>query len=407
MRRFTLLRAPLLVAATLLTLSGNAQAGGFLVYEPFNESMARAGAVVANADKPTAVWFNPAGLAFQSGLGLTLGAVYTTANNSFEPKDGGDSVSAVPGNYVLPHLFVAAQPLEWMTLGIGTYSVYGLGTEWPEDWFGREFGIYSAMTTLSINPSVAFRIGRSLGIGLGFDVVRGAVETRAGIPEPVGGEALFGGEGWGYGFNAGVAWQAIPNVFHVGASYRSRVSMDFTGRIDYSPPPEFSRDLRDQDGEGGLTMPDIIALGVSYWPLPSLELALDGVLVNWATYDVTKIKLADGTPMDQVHDYHASWVARLGVEWDTPLPGFVVRGGVIYDQSPAPSDRLEPTLPDADQVDFTCGVGYDMNWLAIDLAYQLAWFLPSEATGGVAGPEGTYKTLAHMVGLGATLRVGQ
>ncbi len=404
MRRTLFGRTPLLVALLVLGLVSSAQAGGFLVYEPFNDSMARGGATVANSDKPTAIWFNPAGLAFQPGFGLTLGAIYTTANNSLEPKDGSPTVEAVPGNYVLPHLFVAAQPVEWMTLGIGTYSVYGLGTEWPQDWFGREFGIYSAMTTLSVNPSVALRLDKTLGVGFGFDVIRGSVETRMGIPEPVGGEATFGGEGWGYGFNAGIAWQAIPNVFHVGASYRSRVSMDFTGRIDYSPPPEFQRDLIDQDGKGGLVMPDIIAVGISYWPVPSLELALDGVMVNWKTYDVTKIELNDKSRMDQVHNYHASFVARLGVEWDSPVEGLILRGGLIYDQSPAPSDRLEPTLPDANQIDFTCGIGYDMKWLALDLAYQLAWFLPSEATGGEAGPEGTYKTLAHMVGLGATFR---
>ncbi len=151
-------------------------------------------------------------------------------------------------------------------------------------------------------------------------------------------------------------------------------------------------------------MPDIVALGLSFWPHPKLELAVDGVLVMWSTYDVTKIRLKDGTPMDQEHNYKNSWVARLGVEWDSPLQGLVVRGGVIYDQSPAPSNRLEPTLPDADQIDFTAGIGYSWEWLTLDLAYQLAWFLPAEAEGGVVGPEGTYDTLAHMFGLGATVR---
>lgn len=395
-----------LLAATTLFLSFSATAGGFLVYEPFADSMARGGAQVANANKPTAIWFNPAGLVFQGDFGLTLGALYTTADNSFSPKDGRPDVSAVPGNYVLPHMFVAASPVDWMSIGIGAYSVYGLGTEWPDGWLGRQFGIYSAMTTVSINPTVAFKIGDNLGIGLGADIIRGSVETRSGIPEPIGGEALFGGEGWGYGFNVGVAWRVFPQVFHLGAAYRSRAKMDFTGRIDYSPPPEFERDLIDQDGTGELVVPDIIALGASYWPHPKLELALDGVIVLWNTYDVTKIELADGTPMDQVHNYHASGVVRLGVEWDTPVEGLIVRGGVIYDQSPAPSDRLEPTLPDADQIDFTAGVGYEWQWLAVDLGYQLAWFLPAEATGGEAGPEGTYKTLAHMVGLGLTVSVG-
>ncbi len=230
----------LLLSVSLLVASSTANAGGFLVYEPFADSMGRGGASVANADKPTAIWFNAAGLAFQPGFGMTLGAVYTTANNSFTPEGGGPKVDAVPGDYVLPHLFVAAAPVDWLVAGIGVYTVWGLGTQWPDDWMGREFGIFSALTTMSINPTVAVKVHPNLGLGLGFNIIRGSVETRMGIPEPVGGEATFGGEGWGYGFNAGANWKVLPELFHVGLSYRSRVSMDFTGRIDYSPPTRVS-----------------------------------------------------------------------------------------------------------------------------------------------------------------------
>lgn len=398
----SLRRTGILLGLTALLASSSALAGGFLVYEPFGDSVARGGASVGNPNKPNAIWFNAGGLALQPDFGLTVGTLYTTSRNDFEAKDTGEKVDAVAGNYLLPHLFVAAKPTDWMSVGIGAYSVYGLGTEWPENWFGREYGIYSAMTTVSINPTIAFKLMDNLGLGLGFDIIRGSVETRSGIPEPIGGEALFGGEGWGYGLNVGLAWQPIPNVFHVGAAYRSRARMEFTGRIDYDPPAEFTRDLVDQSGTGDLVVPDILALGVSYWPHPKLELALDGVMVMWSTYDVTKIKLDDGTPMDVVHDYHNSFVARFGMEWQTPLEGFITRFGLIYDQSPAPSEHLEPTLPDADQIDITAGIGYRWSWLSLDLGYQLDYFLPSEATGGVAGPEGTYRTIAHMLALSAT-----
>jgi long-subunit fatty acid transport protein len=90
---------------------------------------------------------------------------------------------------------------------------------------------------------------------------------------------------------------------------------------------------------------------------------------------------------------------RLGVDWATPKPGLSARAGFIFDQNPAPSETLAPSLPDGNRLDFALGLGYRWSWLKADVGYLLVYFLPAEATTGREGPEGTYRSLAQLFGL--------
>jgi long-subunit fatty acid transport protein len=84
-----------------------------------------------------------------------------------------------------------------------------------------------------------------------------------------------------------------------------------------------------------------------------------------------------------------------------------LRGGFIFDQNPAPSSTLSPTLPDSNRVDFSVGVGYAFGPARVDAGYLLVYFLPADARGGVEGPEGTYQTVAHLIGLSVSARFGR
>jgi len=45
------------------------------------------------------------------------------------------------------------------------------------------------------------------------------------------------------------------------------------------------------------------------------------------------------------------------------------------------------------------GLGYGQHAWNVDLGYMIVKFLPKDATGGVESPEGTYHTLAYLLGL--------
>jgi long-chain fatty acid transport protein len=386
--------------AFLLALgaSATARAGGFLVYDVSAEASAKGSAVVASTDEPAAVWYNPAALSFVPGHRLSLGGSLIRSATSFEAAAGGTSDN-VPATFALPHLFASFTISPRLSAGLGVYAVYGLGNEWKPDWIGRESSIRSALTTVSINPTLALRLSDQVSLGLGFDLLRGSVDMENALPEPVGGQVRIGGAGWGYGGNLGLLVRAVPDRLHVGLTYRSRIHLPLDGRVDFDPHPEFANSLPDQAGSSSATMPDILALGVLYKPIPSLEISLDLNLVLWGVYDETRIVLASGDEIAVEHDYHASGVLRAGVDWAAPVPGLHLRGGFIFDQTPAPAEHLDPSMPDSDQIDLTVGLGYAWRSLRADLAYQLLLYLPADSVTGEAGPEGTYRTTGHFLGL--------
>ena len=75
---------PIFVGACLVSASGQANAGGQYVGDVGTQSLQRAGAFVAKADDPSAIFFNPAGIARAKTKQFQLGASLVSLNLSFD-----------------------------------------------------------------------------------------------------------------------------------------------------------------------------------------------------------------------------------------------------------------------------------------------------------------------------------
>lgn len=399
------LRAAVVLGA--LALAGPARASGFLIYDASAEALGQASAVTASTQEPAAVWFNPGALGFMKGGGGSVGGNLVLARNRFEPKDGGPEVSARPGTFFLPAIFAEGAVSDRLHLGIAALTAFGLGLEWPQDWVGREAAIKVNIATFGINPAAGFRLTDRIGIGAGFQAVRATVDFTNALPALVGGTVRVGAGTWGYGGNVALLVKAIPEKLHLGLTYRSRVLLRFHGRADFDPNPEFASSLPDQGGKADLTLPDIITAGVMWRPTARLALGFDPDVALWQTYD--KLVLDFDTAPDKVFQrhFHPALTARLGGDWTSSVEGLHLRGGLIYDQNPSPKDTLAPSLPDAHRLEAAVGIGYRRGWFKADLAYLFVYFLPSESTGGTEGPEGTYRTISHLIGITVGAQFGR
>jgi long-chain fatty acid transport protein len=386
------------LVAGLLAAPGAARAGGFLIYEMSAEAMGKASAVSASTAEPAAVWFNPAALA-QQGHGVSLSGVGVLASSTFEPADGRPEVETKPGRFVLPTVFATARAHELVAVGFGIYPSFGLSVSWPEDWLGREHTIKASIETVNFNPTVAVNLLPQLSLGVGLQVIRGAVELINALPEVVGGTATLGAGTWGLGANAGLLYRPLPDRLHLAFTYRSRAKLSFDGRVDFDPHPDFERSLPDQTGGADITLPDILSLGLMWRPVPSVALTFDPNLVLWSTFDRLVIDFESVEDRILERNSRNTVTLRLGVDWATPQPGLSARAGFIFDQNPAPSETLAPSLPDGNRLDFGLGVGYRQGWFKADAGYLLVYFLPAEATTGREGPEGTYRSVAHLFGV--------
>jgi long-chain fatty acid transport protein len=396
----SLLRLGLFAASMLSVLPS--RASGFLIYDLSGEAIGRASAVSADVTEPAANWFNPAALAYMNGVSASAGGVFVTARSHFTANGTGDRTSSERGNFVLPALFAQGKLSKRVTLGMGVYSAFGIGVSWPRDWAGREAAISASLVTLSFNPNVAVRLSRKLSLAVGFDAIRSTVDFQNGLPSIVGGDVRLVGGAWGVGLNAAALYRVVPDRLHVALTYRSRVKLDYDGRADFTPGnPDFSRSLADQPGRAQITVPDIITAGVMGRATDELKLTFDAQAVLWSTYKEVHIDFASSPDHYLRPHGHDSFTLRAGADYLTSVPGFHVRGGLIFDRGALPATGLGPALPDSDRVDVTVGVGHDGRLTKLDLGYMLVMFLPAKAKSGVEGPEGEYRTRAHLVGFTA------
>jgi long-chain fatty acid transport protein len=390
--------APLL-ATTLAARLGHAS--GFLIYDLSGDAIGRASAVTAAVHEPAAIWFNPAALSYLDGVGASVGGVFVTAQSKFSPAGGGPDTESERGNFVLPTVFAHAALTDRLTVGVGVYTAFGIGIRWPNGWEGRENAIAASLQTVAFNPTVAVKLHEQFSLAAGFDAVRGAVDFTTGLPTIVGGDVRLAGGGWGYGFNLGAMYRPLPDRLHFGVSYRSRVAMHFNnGQADFSPAsPDFLPQLPDQGGSAAITLPDIVSVGVMGRLGPSLALSFDANVVFWSSYQTINIDFDTAPTKTLRPDGHDTFTLRAGADWTTPAPGLQLRAGVIYDRSAVRGEGLGPGLPDATRLDFALGAGYSRGRFKADIGYLLVYFLAADAVGGRESPEGTYRSLAHLLGV--------
>lgn len=398
-------------------------AAGFLIYEHGAAAMAVAGAFVAVANNPSAVFHNPAGLAFLSGTQFSVGTTLIIPKSSLElPKWPDPRFKTVDqaSQIFYPSTLYFSQPVsEKVVIGFGFFSPYGLGTEWPSDYPLRYIAVKDDLKTFFFNPVVAFKLSPNLALGVGvayihstlsFDLVQLAdlsfVNPLFGAYDvPVKLEA----SGNGYGLNAGLLYKG--EKFSVGANWRSGFKIDYEGdlTLDWSKAPSVIQPLLPKAGTASTSFeyPHILGFGLAFEPGPQLRLSADLHYVLWSCYDEFTVKV-DVPNFEDKHveeNWKDALTLRGGIEFKAS-EGVALRAGILYDQTPQPVETMDPILPDANRVAVTGGFGFKTGRLVLDFAYQYEIFSdrtsPNRSIYPLGLGEGTYKTKANLIGISLT-----
>jgi long-chain fatty acid transport protein len=103
-------------------------------------------------------------------------------------------------------------------------------------------------------------------------------------------------------------------------------------------------------------------------------------------------------------NWHDALSLRIGAEW-RKSEKLALRGGWYYDESPQPTQAVDPLLPDTDRNGLSRGVGFNVGGLHLD-AYGLVLIVSERSTRGTSlrGYDGTYASSALIGGLNATYR---
>jgi long-chain fatty acid transport protein len=167
-------------AATLvLLLAGaapGAHAAGFSIFEQGARGMGFAGAFVAVANDPSAIFHNAGGIGFLKGKNVYLGGTLVSPSFDFtgqDPFPGAGVVESSVSNIIpIPALYYTHQFSETVVFGVGVHTPFGLRTEWeqPDQFTGRFLSQRADLKSVSVNPTVGFRLADRLSLGVGFDV---------------------------------------------------------------------------------------------------------------------------------------------------------------------------------------------------------------------------------------------
>ncbi len=358
-------------------LPGMVYGAGFQLPEQGIAAMGQANAFVAQADDPSAVYYNPAGILQLEGTQTTLGTTLISTSMKFTNTStsltapstlgtlgfSGKETDAEDLLFVLPHLYVTHRVNDRWGLGLGLFSPFGLATEWPQDWEGRFVSYQIELGTMYVNPVVAFSPSPGLTFSAGLQYVYSTVELKRRLDlSPLGplGEGNLAiedgsGDGWGYNFALLVK---LNEQNTLGAAFRSQVNVDYEGDAKFSVPPIVAALFPDGPVRTDVAMPSIFEIGLANRSISDLTLSFDLQWVGWSSISHLSLDFENNTAAVTDTADPRNWNDTLrilaGAEYAL-TPNWDVRLGYVWDPTPVPPETLDTLLPDNNRHDVSVG----------------------------------------------------
>ena len=211
--------AALAAVGLLVGSVGRAEAGGFEIYNQGARAMGFAGAYVAQAYDPSAIYFNAAGIGMLQGSHLYLSAGFGSLNTDFTGEGPYPPVGTLEttdgGLGVLPSLYFTHRLGESWVVGLGFYTQFGTRAVWenPDEFTGRYICTDCRIRARNLNPTVAYKLADRLAVGGGvnllfakFDHQQRLLADPNPFPQPtdVAELTIEGASDTSFGWNAGV-----------------------------------------------------------------------------------------------------------------------------------------------------------------------------------------------------------
>ncbi|MBS4035697.1 MAG: outer membrane protein transport protein [Ignavibacterium sp.] len=338
----------------------NVFAGGFQQNQHGARAKALGGAFTALANDPSAIYWNGAGLTQLSGTKLMLGTHLLFPASSFRGVAPSKQYSFMESQMFTPtHLFASHNFDNGLAIGLGFTQPYGSGTKWSEDWIGRYITTETKLQTFILMPTVAYELFDGFSLSAAFIYSFANVLIERMIPQyPFEGDAnisLEGDDSFAYGYNFGLLYKPTEWL-SIGGSFRSEVEYGFEGTATTTGAVQLIDRFPKGDISANLTTPMNIVGGLAVNVTDELTLSADYQWVGWSSYDELAVDFADDNYPDasSPRDYQDSYIIRFGAQYDM-LDEFSAMAGIYYDNMPVATERLNPSLPDANRLGFSLG----------------------------------------------------
>jgi len=345
------------------SITPNAQAGGISLYEIATPDLGLASAgYAARADDASTLFKNPAGMSrldgaqLQSGLQALYGSVSFTPGNGTSPglgtESGGNGVGWLPG----ASLFVVAPIGEKLRVGLGTFSYFGLATDYNDNWVGRYYVQESALLGMSLMPSASYQITDWLSIGAGLNAMYGYLDTQMAVNNIIGpdGQMSLTDKTWGFGANVGLLFQ-LSQKTRIGVTYLSSLNLDFSDTPTFTGGPAAPPQLN-----LGMTVPQMVMLSAYHALNDQWALMADVGWQDWSQFGFVQAGVEGGVTTTANLQYQDTWHGALGAQY-RPADKWLLSGGVAFDSSAVTSENRTVTLPMGQAWRFGLGTQYQIS----------------------------------------------
>ena len=405
----------------------------------------------AQADDPSALHYNPAGMTQLRGVEFMTGALLSGGTTTFTSPTGVTATGDRDGSLAWPpptHLYLTANLKDLgirafgdLTAGIGVTVPFGSVTRWPNDGPFRTATTFNTLPLLDIKPTVAYKLTDDLSIGLGADIYtfsglfgEGHVERKSVWPGgggiPAGAQVELFGADTAAGLNASLLYTALRNpdgkpLANIGIVYRSQATLHLNGAL-------LANGAKVSDATATFVLPQVFTGAIAIWPVRNHErewkLEVDVDYVGWKSVRNLDVHLANGGTIPQPLNWRSTYAVMVGTEhrWLVleSLPSWEValRAGYTTQPTQMPDFGFDPGVPSADVHIvgtglglvckeqgkflglFTCGeVGVGVlkpKLIGLDLSYQAALYEDRTVVGN-RNPtvDGSYKSVLHTGGI--------
>jgi long-chain fatty acid transport protein len=360
--------------------------GGLSLYEIATPDVGLAAAgYAARAQDASTLFTNPAGMSLldgtqvEGGLQLTYGSVSYTKNPNPSPllgtDNGGNAIGVLPG----ASLFITHQLSDRFAVGFGTFSNFGLLSQYNSDWIGRYYIQEGALVGVSLMPSVSFKATDWLSVGAGLNAMYGYLDSKIAV------RTLAAGDGqlkiqdrtWGFGADVGVLVEPAKGT-RIGLTYMSPISLDFKATPSFSnlgalgnapiftSPPQLNL---------GMTVPQSVMLS-GYHELNEKWALLANVgWQNWNQFGKVDVGVDSANPQSLTTNlkYQDTWHGALGAQY-TASEKWLFSAGVAYDSSAVSDADRTITAPMGQAYRIGVGAQYKASEkVKLGAAYEFLW----------------------------------
>ncbi len=378
------------------------------------------------ARNPTALYYNPAGIAYEEGTDVfvdgQLALRHITWDHPRAPSDpvdppGGEGANT--GHASALNLFGgpalgATTKIGRLGLGLGLFVPFGGMESWDKNhrFDNSPYPLASAgvqrwhiidgtVASIYLTAGAAYRLG-PLSLGAAFNVIRSFVMTSQarnptgfGLPDTQReGRANIDVAGIDASFALGAMLEAIPDRLWFGASYQAQPGLGaqaLKGTLALTSPSgatNFNVTLNQ-------ALPDIYRVGARARPRSDLELRVFADYTRWSVMQTQCVALqgyacavyADGSDASGgvLANYKRYWKDTYGVRVSGSYwirPELELFGGVGFETAAVPDSTMEANFIDADNLGLALGARFPIaGWMHLGVSYTHVQYFDRDNTG--------------------------